>query len=242
MRILAHRGASGYAPENTYAAFDLACRMAVDALETDIRLTRDGVPVHIHDERVDRTTNGTGLIAEMDWKQVAELDAGSHFAATFAGERVPRLDAFLARYAKRIELCLEVKHHTAVKVVETLVREHGLGRFVGLEFTSFEWDVVVPLREAFPDISVGHLVRQADTNAAMIRRVAEAGLNMIGPPAGCLTAELVAMAEDLGLQVRTWGVKTQEQFQHVIACAAHGTTLNWPDWANGYADVMVTAR
>src|SRR5690348_10584821 len=102
MRILAHRGASGYAPENTHAAFELACQMRADAIETDFRLTRDGVLVLVHDERVDRTTDGSGSVSELTWEQLARLDAGAKFRPDFAGERIPRVDEFLDRYVGRM--------------------------------------------------------------------------------------------------------------------------------------------
>ena len=230
MRILAHRGASGYAPENTLAAFDLAREIGACVLETDVRMTRDGAVVLIHDEKLDRTTNGTGPVAEVNWSQLAELDAGEWFDRRFAGQRVPRLDAFLDRFADHVELCLEVKVPAAVAAVAELVMARGPGGFVALEFTSFEWDIVVALREALPKIPVGLLVRQADTHPPSIERAAAAGLAMIGPSAGSVTPEFVRAAHARGLKVRTWGVHNREDFHRVIGCGADGTTLNWPDW------------
>ena len=98
MLILAHRGASGYAPENTLAAFDLARRMGANGIETDVQLSRDGVMVLVHDERVDRTTDGSGRVADLTWEQLARLDAGSWFAPAFAGQRIMQLAPFLDRY------------------------------------------------------------------------------------------------------------------------------------------------
>jgi glycerophosphoryl diester phosphodiesterase len=231
MRILAHRGASGYAPENTFAAFDLALGMGAPVLETDVRLTHDGVPVLIHDENLDRTTNGTGPVAETDSAALAELDAGAWFDRRFAGQRVPRLDEFLDRYAAHVGLCIEIKVPAAVALVaELIAARSGPRAFVGLEFTAFEWDIVLALRGALPDVPVGLLVRQSDTHPASIDRAAEAGLAMIGPSAGAVTPEFVRAAHARGLKVRTWGVDNRDDFHRVIACGADGTTLNWPDW------------
>ena len=230
MRILAHRGASGYAPENTQAAFELACSMGAAVIETDVRLTRDGVAVLIHDQRVDRTTSGSGEVAELDWAQIARLDAGSWFGSAYAGQPVPRLDAFLERYGQRVGLCIEVKTEAALPAVVDSVRQMGLSRFVSLEFTSFEWDVVTKLRETFASVPVGLLVRRNDTTIEVARRAVGAGLEMIGPSAANVTREFVEAAHELGMQVRTWGVRSRDDFTHVIACGADGTTLNWPDW------------
>ena len=98
MLILAHRGASGYAPENTVAAFDLARRMGATGIETDVRLSRDGVMVLVHDERVDRTTDGHGRVADLTWEELARLDAGAWLDPKFAGERIVQAVPFLDRY------------------------------------------------------------------------------------------------------------------------------------------------
>ena len=90
--IFAHRGASAYAPENTLAAFHLAVQQNADAIELDTKLSRDGHVVVIHDRTVDRTTSGTGQVNDMTLSELQELDAGSHFNATFKDEHIPTLD------------------------------------------------------------------------------------------------------------------------------------------------------
>src|SRR5579859_5877640 len=109
MIVIAHRGASAYAPENTEVAFDQGVALGADALETDVRATRDGVLVLLHDANVDRTTSGNGPVAELTWQEVQQLDAGAWKAARYAGQRVPRLDWFLDRYGAICPLYLEIK-------------------------------------------------------------------------------------------------------------------------------------
>ena len=82
--VIGHRGAAAYAPENTLAGFVKAAEQGVTWVEFDVRLTRDGVPVLIHDDDLDRTTEGSGLVANATLKQIKELDAGSWFGAAFA--------------------------------------------------------------------------------------------------------------------------------------------------------------
>lgn len=89
--MIAHRGDPLHAPENTVAAIERAASVGVDAVEFDVHVTADGVPVVIHDATVDRTTNGSGRIAELTLAEIRELDAGSWFAESFGGERVPTL-------------------------------------------------------------------------------------------------------------------------------------------------------
>ncbi|MEA2641502.1 MAG: glycerophosphoryl diester phosphodiesterase, partial [Chloroflexota bacterium] len=109
MLILAHRGASGYAPENTFAAFDVAVSMGADGVETDVQLTGDGALVLLHDDTVDRTTDGHGLLVELTLEQVSRLDAGHWYGELFGGERIPTLEAFLERYVGVLRLDLEIK-------------------------------------------------------------------------------------------------------------------------------------
>ena len=94
--LCGHRGARAHAPENTMAGFALAAEMGADLIELDVRLTRDGALAVIHDATVNRTTNGTGRVADLTWDEVQALDAGIRFSAAFAGQRVPSLGEVLA--------------------------------------------------------------------------------------------------------------------------------------------------
>jgi len=89
--ILAHRGASAYAPENTLTAFARAFELGADGVELDVTLTRDGVPIVIHDDTVDRTTNGKGAVQDLTLAEIQQLDAGAWFDEKFRGERIPTL-------------------------------------------------------------------------------------------------------------------------------------------------------
>jgi glycerophosphoryl diester phosphodiesterase len=225
MRILAHRGASGYAPENTFAAFELAIEMGADAVETDLRMTRDGVLVLFHDEKVDRTTDGTGLLSDLSWEQLQQLDAGIKFNEKFRAQRVPALADFLDRIAARIPVCLEVKFAGIVDPLAETLAGRDLSR---LEFTSFEWEVVERLRGLIPHARIGHLVRAF--TAAEIEQARAVGLNGICPPARDVTPELVAAAHAAGLTVRAWGTKTPELLSRIAQAGVDGTTLDFPDW------------
>lgn len=109
--VIAHRGASALAPENTLAAFALAFELGADGIELDVTLTKDGVPVVIHDDTVDRTTNGKGAIKEMTFDQVRALDAGATFGK-FRGERVPELARVLDAFKKSGIVNIELKSTT----------------------------------------------------------------------------------------------------------------------------------
>lgn len=148
---IAHRGASAYAPENTFAAFDRALELNVSHVEMDVHLTRDGHIVVIHDDRVDRTTDGTGSVAERTLAELRALDAGSWFGAKFTGERIPTLDEVLQRYKDRLYLHIEIKARPAATGLASrtvdLVRRHGVSDSVTI--ISF-WRRPGPMRPRFP--------------------------------------------------------------------------------------------
>jgi glycerophosphoryl diester phosphodiesterase len=121
--IFAHRGSSRYAPENTIAAFDLAKKQGAIAVELDTMLSRDGIPVVIHDRRLDRTTNGNGKVDRLSYQELSELDAGSSFSPLFKGEKIPRLRDILERYRGGLIINIELKnfHSPRDHLVETVV-------------------------------------------------------------------------------------------------------------------------
>lgn len=108
-QIVCHMGARLDAPENTFPSAEIAAAKGGAVLELDIRQSRDGVLYVMHDETVDRTTNGQGAIAEMHSKEVDALDAGAWFSHAYAGAVVPRLDAYLAQMQDRMGFYLELK-------------------------------------------------------------------------------------------------------------------------------------
>ncbi|MDQ3542192.1 MAG: glycerophosphodiester phosphodiesterase, partial [Chloroflexota bacterium] len=115
MLAIAHRGASGHAPENTRAAFDLAIETGADMIETDVQLTRDGQLVLFHDDLVNRTSKGLGPLADHTLEELQVLDLGSWFGATFAGQRIVTLDEFVQKYLPRVPVCVEIKDPLAVE-------------------------------------------------------------------------------------------------------------------------------
>jgi len=111
-RIIAHRGASGLAPENTLAAVHKALESRADMIEIDIRQTRDNVLVLMHDDTIDRTTNGTGRVCEMLFTDIQQFSAGAWYDSAYAGERVPKLTQVLDAVNGESELLIEIKGNT----------------------------------------------------------------------------------------------------------------------------------
>jgi glycerophosphoryl diester phosphodiesterase len=148
--VVGHRGAAARFPENTFASFDHAVTLGVDAIEFDLRLTRDGVAVVIHDSTVDRTTSGSGAVAEMSASDLTRLDSGARFSpdgktAAFKGIglTVPTLEAMLERYTG-IPLLIELKVATVADEALRLFRRHGCEDRVLVD--AFDSDALRPFR------------------------------------------------------------------------------------------------
>ena len=120
--VVAHRGDSRFCPENTMSAFRSAMEKGAEMIECDIHLSRDRVPVVIHDSSLDRTTNGSGNIVERDFKELSQLDCGSWFSDQFSGETLPKLEQLLEEASGKILLNLEIKS----KAVESEERTDGV--------------------------------------------------------------------------------------------------------------------
>ncbi len=227
MIIIGHRGACGYAPENTFASFDLALQMGVDGLETDIHRTADGHLVLIHDDTVDRTTNGHGPVDSFTLAQLQALDAGTRFHYKFAGQRIPTLDAFLERYVGRTPLLdLEMKGTGVVEgTVEAVCRHGALATAI---LKSFQFDYVVEAHRLLPEAATCWLT--FPFSEELIDQAAQASFNEIGPAVESATPELVAYAKAKGLKVRGWKVGSKEIMRQAYALGLDGISLNWPDW------------
>src|SRR5690625_3867881 len=126
MQIIAHRGASKIAPENTLPAFKLAEKLGAESIETDIHLTKDQVPVLIHDPRLERTTNGQGFVKNYTFAELQELDAGAWFSEQYEHTKIISLAEFLQWIqAKKLYINLELKNKDIrYKFLEDIVFEH----------------------------------------------------------------------------------------------------------------------
>ena len=232
--VIAHRGASSYAPENTLAAFDLALRMGALHIEFDVQSTADGHIVVIHDDSVDRTTDGTGPVAGHTLAALRTLSAGARFGFAFAAERIPLLTEVLERYRGRAHLHVELKGRSSDLTQGTvdLIRRHGMAGHVTM--TSFQKTRLEETREYAPDLPTGWLVREI-TDAA-IAEARALGLTQLCPRADLVTADLVRRLHAAGFVVRAWGVGSEELMQRVVDAGADGMTVNFPDKLIAFLD------
>ena len=208
-RLIGHRGAKESAPENTLASIRAAARQGATWVEVDVALTRDGVPVVLHDETLERTTSGTGALADTDWADLQRLDAGSWFDARFAGERVPSFDALLNLV---LELGLgfnaEIKPtpgrgvETAETALNALKRRWPSNR--PLLVSSFEPECLDVAKALAPEIPRGYLLWDPPADwAAIADRVGAATLNV---EQGRQSAESIAAYRATGRPVLAYTV------------------------------------
>ena len=225
--VIAHRGASSDAPENTLAAFDLAIQMGVTHIELDVHCTLDGHVVVIHDETVNRTTNGSGPVTGHTLAALQRLDAGSWFGGKFAGQRIPTFEEVLDRYQGRAHLHTEIKGqsaHLSQRTVD-LVRRSGMADQVTI--TSFQRTRLEEARAHAPELPRGWLV--AEVTDATIAQAHALELSQLCPRANVVTPELVRRLHTEGFVVRAWGVATEDQMRQVVQAGAAGMTVNFPD-------------
>ncbi|MGC8600183.1 MAG: glycerophosphodiester phosphodiesterase [Nitrososphaeria archaeon] len=159
--LFGHRGARGLAPENTLPAFDLALQYGMDGVELDVHESADGEIIVMHDELVDRTTNGNGYIKEMTLEQIKSLDAGVKFSSKYAGTKVPTLSEVFDRYREKLLYKVEIKHsyeyypNIEEKVLETVDR-FNLKKNV--QIISFDFDSLKKVREIDNKIEIGLII------------------------------------------------------------------------------------
>lgn len=233
-RIIAHRGASAYTPENTMAAFDLALRIGANEIEVDTQLTCDGQVVLCHDKTLERYGHGSYIIERMNWAELAGLDMGSWFSPfLFKGEKMTTLDCLFRTYGDRPIYHIEIKGYAMLlpEAVYHIMTDSGLqDRCI---VTSFSYDSLVAMRNLDSKLRLGWLIDQIDP--LVLTRAADIGLFQICPRADKVNAEAVAKAHAIVPEVRAWGLNGQTQevikmILNAIDSGCDGMTINWPDW------------
>ena len=221
---IGHRGASGTHPENTLAAFLAASDDGAQMCELDVQATRDGAVIVMHDDTVDRTTDGHGAVAQLTLAEVQRLDAGAKFDARFAGERVPTLDEVLRATRGKLGLNIEIKEGAVERQVCELMRAHGA--ISDSMISSFEWRALEAVRTIDPAIRIGLLAEQnrealLDAAVAMHAYAVNPRYDLVDP-AFCLDAHA------RGLQVLVWTVDAPAAMRILIDAGVDGIMTNYP--------------
>jgi glycerophosphoryl diester phosphodiesterase len=209
--VIGHRGARNLEPENTLRSFRRALELGVDYIECDVHRTRDEHLVLMHDDTLDRTTDGTGAVSELTFPQIRALDAGK-------GERVPTLQELLDLVGARVRLCVELKDPTALDLVLGLVADRGVADQVFL--TSGDTALLERLHAREPHIRLEHIFGQPPPDA--VARAVSAGASRVSCHFTKLTQAFVDECHGHGIEVIGWPPNTR---QEQVLTAGYGVDL-----------------
>ena len=236
MLNIAHRGASGRFPENTLTAFAAAIEAGAQMCELDVQLTRDGAVVVMHDDTVDRTTDGHGAVRGMTLAELKRLDAGVRFGNEFKGERIPTLEEVFALTRDRCGLNIEIK------------AANGKGKEAGIEaavcdlvskqifangaletamVSSFDWPALAIVRHLEPRTRIGLLASRWP--ARLVGAAFELRADTINPRSDMVTEDLCIAAHQRNLGVYAWTVDEPAEMRRLIACGVDGIMTNYPE-------------
>ena len=240
--IVAHRGYSSKAPENTFSAFDLAIESNFNFIETDVQLTADNIPVIIHDDKIDRTSNGKGKVSDLKLNEIKSYDFGNWFDKKYKDEKIPTLSEMLKKYSNRIHLVLELKsdQSSLTKQVSALIENEGwekvagnpLSQVPGLTIISFHLEQVLRSIELLPVVRHGWLVTElTDTDIDIANKL---GIQGIFPHAKLTSEHSVKYAKEKGLFVGVWGIENAEEVVMLKKIGVSVVTADWPDQVDDY--------
>jgi glycerophosphoryl diester phosphodiesterase len=242
--IVAHRGASAQAPENTMEAFRLGIEAGADGIELDVHLTADGQLAVIHDDTLERTTDRTGAVRDLSMDAIREADAGAMFTRPdddgfpFRGKglTVPTLDEVLAWLPADVALVVEVKAAAAADAVVAAVRDHPVRASGRLAVISFDERAIERVRELDPEIRTGYLLVPTQQIGPALTWATEHGHTGVFPWDGDLGLDplpLLAQAKAFGREIGCYVVNDPERMQHLAACGLWGFVTDVPDVARG---------
>ncbi|GGG60218.1 glycerophosphodiester phosphodiesterase [Paenibacillus radicis (ex Gao et al. 2016)] len=236
LKILGHRGASGYAPENTMEAFRLAIQQHADGFEIDIHITKDGEIVVIHDDTIDRTSNGTGNVTDLTLAELKQFNYNAGFEQEYATAEIPTLSQVL-------EL---VKTHNLYLNIEIKDIMTNVGKYDGLNvaaaklvqeyelvdqviFSSFNHSSMVELKQACPEISTGLLhfskLYQGEEYAK------SANADALHPLFSIVDKSTVEQAHQQGIQINAWTVNQAAVMEEMIDAGVDAIITDFPDVA-----------
>jgi glycerophosphoryl diester phosphodiesterase len=223
MRKIGHRGAKGHAPENTLISFQKAIELDIDGIELDVHLTSDNHLVVIHDEIVDRTTSGTGLVNSFTLDALKALRMDNHY-------EIPTLQEVLDFIDKRIFINIELKGQKTAMPVLDLIQRYILEKnwtYDHFIVSSFDWNALQEVRSLNPNIAIGVLT---ETDLALAIGFADyIKAKSIHPYFHLLTKEYSTLMQEKGFQVFPWTVNEQEDIHKIKSFKVDGIISDFPD-------------
>lgn len=216
MLIGAHRGYSARAPENTLASFELAINSGAKLIELDVHLSRDQVPVVIHDEWVDRTSNGHGRVNDLTLAELKKLDFGSLWGQDFSGTRIPTLSEVMEMVKGRVMLNIEIKngpvYHMGIEdaVVNEIINYNIKDQVI---VSSFDHRAVCQVSQLLPEVKIGLLISHHPL--AVQQLVPQIPIYSLHPYYAFVTEQLTSECRSAGLKVYTWGTNDRIEWKRL---------------------------
>lgn len=233
---IAHRGASGHAPENTMEAFQKGVEMKADYIEIDVQVTKDGELVVIHDTTVDRTTNGTGKVGDLTLEEIRQLDAGSWFSEVYAGERVPTFEEVVDEFRGKVGILIELKAPELYpgvekKIADTLIEQNmTTPKNNKIIIQSFNHDSMKKSKALLPNLSHGVLTggSWADVTEEQLAQFATYA-DYFNPTMNIVTDELVSDVHEAGMDIYPYTSRSQEQALKLFDLNVDGIITDYPE-------------
>jgi glycerophosphoryl diester phosphodiesterase len=235
---VAHRGAAGYAPENTIAAFDKAVEMKADYIEIDVQRSKDGELVIIHDTTINRTTDGSGNVKDLTFHQLRSFDAGSWMGEEFLGEKIPTFDEILDRYHGKVGILIELKAPELYPGIEEEVAEELKGRNLDkpqnekIIIQSFNFESMKKINSLLPKVPVGVLTSSiADTTDEALKEFSTYA-DYFNPSYRIVTKDLVNRVHSLDMKISSWTVRSQEAADFLLEMDVDAIITDYPDYVD----------
>lgn len=232
-KIIAHRGASGYAPENTMEAFEMAIKMGADMIETDVHLSKDSKLIIMHDERIDRTTNGFGFIFDYTYEELSKFNANNHMEQ-YGFTHIPLLSELLALIKKtgtllNIELKTDhIQYPNIEKLVNDLVIQYEVEEQV--IYSSFNHYSLDTLKKINPNAKIGLLYMEGLFQPWQYAKMLKAdALHPYYP--NLKIPNYLDYTHQTNIQVNAWTVNKKEDIQNLLEMKIDGIITNYPDIA-----------
>lgn len=237
--IVGHRGAAGHAPENTIASIELAIELGANAIEIDLRQTKDGIPVALHDSDIDRTTDGCGEVSDLTFNELQKLDAGSWFDNQFTGERIPSLIEVIDALSDSTILIIEFKgglgtyNNIEKRTLEIISKNRITNRVILKSFDPDQLDFIKTLNSSLPllyvyAVRIPWLYMIIDTGISF-GSVYDFKVEYLQPHLFLLSDSFVDDAKQKGYKIIAWGVDEIDEIKEALNMGVDGIETNYPD-------------
>ncbi|WP_396020104.1 MULTISPECIES: glycerophosphodiester phosphodiesterase [unclassified Bacillus (in: firmicutes)] len=247
---VAHRGASGYAPEHTIPAYQMGEQMKGDYIEIDLQMTKDGRLIAMHDEKVDRTTNGTGLVKDLTLAEIKKLDAGTWFnekypqlaKEVYEGVKVPTLEEVFKKFGKNANYYIETKspdvypgmEEELLQVLAEYKMVDSKGRTKNVLIQSFSKESLMKVHDLNPKLPLVQLFSyktQATISDEELESIKEYAVG-VGPNFSKVDGQYVKMVRNHDLQFHPYTVNERADMKKALEWGATGLFTNYPDVFN----------